>query len=129
MDSRHTRRLRLSLSLSALMRLALEDLAERSGNPPTTQATLLLRQALHQTMQSDKVQQAYRSYRAQRGRDGWLADTMQEHAIETAYQQAQEHPPVEHSAPSAKALRERGRREARRQADTPGMAQERTEGD
>lgn len=76
---------RLNLTVSYPMRVALEVLAERTGLGVATQATVLLRQALDRTMQTDAVRRRVASHNAQRNHATWLEDTVTEHATEATF--------------------------------------------
>lgn len=78
------RRDRLSVTVTPEMRVALEQLAERSGLLLSTQATVVLRQGLARTISTEAVQAAVRRYKAARNHAAWQADTMAETAIERA---------------------------------------------
>lgn len=67
-------RLGLNLTVSGEMMVALWHLAERNGIGPTTQAKVLLRQALARTIDSAEVQADVREYRAYRTNRQWRAD-------------------------------------------------------
>jgi hypothetical protein len=82
-DSR--RRLRLNLTVTTPMAFALEDLAERSGLPVTTQATMMLRQALERTMQTERVQERVRRHNAGRNLQTSQLERTTEHAVEKTY--------------------------------------------
>jgi hypothetical protein len=64
------------------MTIALGVLAERTGLTASTQAMVLLRQALDRTMSTDVVQTRYRAHKAQRNHATWAMDTTTEHAVE-----------------------------------------------
>lgn len=86
---------RMMLSLTTPMRIALTVLSEKSGLPPTTQATMLLRQALHQTLNSQEVQRRVAQHNAQRNHATWVTDRVTEHAVESTYAKvAQEQEPT-----------------------------------
>jgi hypothetical protein len=66
---------RLSLTVSREMTIALEILASKTNLGITTQAMVLLRQALDRTISSEAVQYRVKQDRAFQTRDEWLADT------------------------------------------------------
>lgn len=66
------------------MRIALEVLAERNGIGVSTQAAILLRQALDRTIESAEVQKRYKMYLSQRTQAGWQYDQTTDYAIESA---------------------------------------------
>lgn len=79
------RRTRLQITLSVPMRLSLEVLAARTGLPVTTQATMILRQALDRTIASAEVQRRLGAHNRQRKQAEWLEERSVEHAVETEY--------------------------------------------
>lgn len=78
-------RLRVNLTVSRHMLVALDHLASRNGISLTTQATMLLRQALARTMETEEVKARVRAHNANRNHATWLLDTSMEHAIEKEY--------------------------------------------
>ncbi len=82
---------RVQVTVPPLTRMALEHLAKRTGLTPSTQAAVLLKQALARTMESAEVQRAYKARRAQRSQMQWVEDTTNERAeaiAEERYQAA-----------------------------------------
>lgn len=77
-----TRQYRVQVTVSTPMRIALELLADRTGLTPSTQAMVLLRQALARTMESEACQVRVRQHNAQRNAGTWAADTTTERAVE-----------------------------------------------
>lgn len=77
---------RVQVTVSHPMRVALEVLAERSNLPLSSQAMVLLRQALDRTMQTDEVRRRVAHHVAQRNHAMWLEDTTTERAVELAYE-------------------------------------------
>ena len=75
---------RLNLTISRLMRVALEVLAAERGLPPTTLGASLMHQALARTMQRDDVQARVAKEEAYRTRDQWVADRYAETAVANA---------------------------------------------
>jgi len=75
---------RVNLTITREMRIALDVLCSKSGLRPTTQATVILRQALDRTIQSAAVQMTLSQERAFRTRDEWLADQQDERLVELA---------------------------------------------
>lgn len=71
---------RVQVTVAPLTRLALEHLARRTGLTPSTQAMVLLKQALERTAQTEEVQRAYRQRVATRNHAHWLEDTVNERA-------------------------------------------------
>lgn len=67
-------RLSLNLTVSGEMMVALHHLALRNGIGPTTQAKVLLRQALARTIDNAEVQVDVREYKAYRTTRQWQAD-------------------------------------------------------
>jgi len=65
---------RVYVTVTREMRVALEWLSERSGLAPTTQAMVLLRQALDRTINGREVQERIKSERAQRTSGQWNND-------------------------------------------------------
>lgn len=75
---------RVQATLTTTMRLALEVLAERNGIGVSTQATILLRQALDRTIESAEVQKRYKQHMIQRTHAGWQYDQTTDYAVECA---------------------------------------------
>jgi hypothetical protein len=75
---------RIGITVTREMRVALEVLAARTGLAVTTQAMVLLRQALDRTMASDAVQIRLKQERAFRTREDWLLDQQTETYVERA---------------------------------------------
>lgn len=88
---------RLGITVSREMTIALEVLASKSGLALTTQAMVLLRQALDRTIASDPVQIRLKQEQAFRTRDEWLSDQSTEtfltNAVATAEGVANDAPP------------------------------------
>ena len=78
-------RLRLSVTVSYPMMVAVEVLAARNGLSVSAQAALLLRQCLAGAMESAEVQRIVKRHYAQRTREDWRQDTVVEHAMEVMY--------------------------------------------
>ena len=74
---------RIQITVSPLMTIALGVLSERTGLTPSTQAMVLLRQALDRTISTDVVQTRYRAHKAQRNHATWMSDATTDHAVET----------------------------------------------
>lgn len=87
---------RVGITVSREMRVALDVLAGKSGLALTTQAMVLLRQALDRTIQSEPVQIRLKQEQAFRSRDEWLldqqTDTYVKNAVDTAEGEADEAP-------------------------------------
>lgn len=79
------RRLRIQVTITYPMMVALEVLGARNGLVPSAQAALTMRQALERTMGSAEVSRRVASHNAQRSHAQWSEDISAEHAIETAY--------------------------------------------
>jgi hypothetical protein len=75
---------RVNLTVNHEMRVALEVLAGKSGLPVTTQAMVLLRQALDRTINSESVQLRIKEDRAFRTRDQWLLDAQTDAFVHNA---------------------------------------------
>jgi hypothetical protein len=75
---------RLNLTVNHEMRVALEVLAGKSGLAVTTQAMVVLRQALDRTITSEPVQLRIKQDRAFRTRDQWLSDTQADTFVNNA---------------------------------------------
>jgi len=88
---------RVNVTVSREMTIALEVLAIKSGLTLTTQAMVMLRQALDRTISSDAVQIRLKQEEAFRTRDEWLADqstgTFVHNAVLTAEENSQDAPP------------------------------------
>ena len=80
---------RLSLTVSREMTIALEVLCAKSNLGLSTQAMVLLRQALDRTIQSDPVQLRVRQDRAFQTRDEWLSDTTTDTFVANALLEAE----------------------------------------
>lgn len=65
---------RINLTVDLPMTIALETLAGKTGLALTTQATVVLRQALDRTIQSEPVQIRLKEEQAFRTRDQWVQD-------------------------------------------------------
>ena len=96
--ARKTRATRINLTVSLEMTIALEALAAKSGLSLTTQAMVMLRQALDRTIQSEAVQIRIKQEEAFRTRDQWLADqstgAFVHNAVLTAEEKLADAPPV-----------------------------------
>lgn len=75
---------RLGVTVSREMRVALEVLAGKSGLALTTQAMVVLRQALDKVIQSGPVQTRLGQDRAFASRDDWLMDRQTETYVSNA---------------------------------------------
>lgn len=88
---------RVNVTVSREMTIALEALAAKSGLTLTTQAMVLLRQALDRTIATEGVQIRLKQEEAFRTRDQWLDDmstgTFVHNAVLTAEENAQDAPP------------------------------------
>jgi hypothetical protein len=80
---------RLGLTVSREMIVALDVLAAKSGLALTTQAMVLLRQALDRTISSEPVQLRLKQDRAFASRDQWLMDRQTETYVENAVRAAE----------------------------------------
>jgi len=80
---------RLSLTVSREMTIALEILASKTNLGITTQAMVLLRQALDRTISSDAVQFRVKQDRAFQTRDEWLSDTTTDTFVANALLEAE----------------------------------------
>jgi len=80
---------RLSLTVSREMTIALEVLCAKSNLGLSTQAMVLLRQALDRTISSDAVQLRVRQDRAFQTVDEWLADTTTDTFVANALLEAE----------------------------------------
>jgi len=88
---------RLSLMVAHDMMVALEIQAGKTGLPVATQAMVVLRQGLSQTINSDAAQLRIRQDQAFRTRDQWLQDVSTEtyvaNAMKAAAGEANDEPP------------------------------------
>lgn len=88
---------RVNVTVSREMTVALEVLAAKSGLTVTTQAMVLLRQALDRTIASEAVQIRVKQEEAFRTRDQWLEDQSTgayvHNAVLTAEEKLQDAPP------------------------------------
>ena len=80
---------RLNVTVSREMTIALEVLASKTNLSLTSQAMVVLRQALHQTIQSDGVQLRLRQERALQTREDWLQDRGSETYVSNALKAAE----------------------------------------
>jgi len=89
---------RLNLTVNHEMRVALEVLASKTGLAMTTQAMVILRQALDRTIQSEPVQLRIKQDQAFRTRDQWLndagADAFVYNALKSVEGEANDAPPA-----------------------------------
>jgi len=96
--AKKVRATRINLTVSLEMTVALEILASKSGLSLTTQAMVLLRQALDRTISSEAAQIRIRQEEAFRTRDQWLADQSTgayvHNAVLTAEEKLADAPPV-----------------------------------
>lgn len=83
------KRNRVAVTLSPAVRIALDMQAERTGLPRSAQAQVLLRQALHQTINSAECKRRLEMHTAQRTHAEWIEDTTNDRATELEYEQAQ----------------------------------------
>ena len=81
---------RLNLTVNREMRVALEALSSKTGLAVTTQAMVVLRQALDRTIASEAVQLRIRQDAAFRTRDQWLLDTQTDAFVHNAIAAAEE---------------------------------------
>jgi len=79
------KRPRLAVTLSPAMRIALDVLAARHNLPPSTEATMILRQALARTIETPEVRDAIARYNADRGVRSWREDMQLDHEVESRY--------------------------------------------
>jgi hypothetical protein len=77
---------RVGVTLSTPMRVALEHLAAKHGLPPSTEATMILRQALDRTISSGEVQGKIAEAKAWRTRDTRNYEVQVDHAVEKAFE-------------------------------------------
>jgi hypothetical protein len=89
---------RLNLTVNHEMRVALEVLSAKNGLAVTTQAMVVLRQALDRTITSEPVQLRIKQDRAFRTRDQWLSDASSDafvyNALKTAEGDSDDAPPA-----------------------------------
>lgn len=89
---------RYMVTVSREMTIALDVLSAKSGLAPSTQAMVMLRQALDRTIQSEPVQIRLRQEEAFRTRDEWLGDqatsTFVTNALLSSEGQADDAPPA-----------------------------------
>lgn len=88
---------RVAVTVTREMTIALEMLGSKSGLPVSTQAMVVLRQALDRTIASEPVQIRLKQEEAFRTRNDWLTDRMNEtfmtNAIAAAEGTADDAPP------------------------------------
>lgn len=80
---------RVSVTVSHEMTVALEVLAGKSGLSLSTQAMVVLRQALDRTIASEPVQLRVRQDAAFRTRDQWLQDMQNDTYVSNALKAAE----------------------------------------
>lgn len=80
---------RINLTVNREMMIALEVLASKTGLALTTQAMVMLRQALDRTIASDPVQTRLKQDRAFRDRDTWLSDVQTDTYVHSAVRAAE----------------------------------------
>ena len=77
-----SRSLRLQVTVTEEMTIALDLLADRTGHSRSAQAALMLRQALDRTIKSEAVQRRYRDHVARRSAAMWAEDQAVERAVD-----------------------------------------------
>ena len=96
--AKKVRATRINLTVSLEMTIALEILAAKSGLSLTTQAMVMLRQALDRTITSEAAQIRIKQEEAFRTRDQWLADqstgAFVNNAVLTAEERLVDAPPI-----------------------------------
>ena len=76
---------RVTVTLSLPMRLALEHLAARHGLATATEATMILRQGLDRTINTDALMEKVREHKAQRTAEQWRDEVQIDHAVEATF--------------------------------------------
>lgn len=77
---------RVSITISPLMMVALDHMCGRTGLSRSSQACMLMRQALARTMESKEVREKYQQSRAYRTASQWSQDEQTEHYVEQVWE-------------------------------------------